>query len=133
MRGIAQGLMCRPKLLMVDELSLGLSPLIVASILEAVRELNRSGISVVLVEQSVNVSTTIAERALFMEKGDVRFSGSTSELQNTDLLRSVFVGTDRHEGGSGLERVAARRDLRRQRNGADGRQYVSLQATGIDK
>src|SRR5204863_9982674 len=108
-------------------------PLIVASILEAVRELNRSGISVVLVEQSVNVSTTIAERALFMEKGDVRFSGSTSELQNTDLLRSVFVGTDRQEEGSGLERAAARRDAGQRQNGADGRKYLSLQATGISK
>ena len=90
---IAQALLCRPKLLMIDELSLGLAPAVVATLLDVVRELNASGITVLVVEQSVNVATNLAHRAVFMEKGQVRFTGETAELANRpDLLRSVFLG-----------------------------------------
>ena len=61
-------------------------------LLQAVRDVNASGVAIVLVEQSVNVALTLAHRAYFMEKGEVRFSGPTSELlQRSDLLRSIFL------------------------------------------
>ena len=89
---IAQALLCRPSLLMIDELSLGLAPALVATLLGVVRQINASGTTIVVVEQSVNVATELAQRALFMEKGQVRFSGATADLAGrTDLLRSVFL------------------------------------------
>jgi len=81
----------KPRLLMIDELSLGLSPAVVGQLLEMVRLLKQQGTTIILVEQSVNVALTVAERAYFMEKGEIRFEGPTSELlARPDLLRSVF-------------------------------------------
>src|SRR5207302_9769348 len=89
---LAQALLCRPRVLLIDELSLGLAPTVVATLIDVVREINDDGTSVVVVEQSVNVATGIATRAEFMEKGQVRFSGPTAELvERPDLLRSVFL------------------------------------------
>ena len=83
---------------MIDELSLGLAPTIVAQLLDVVREIHRRGTTIVIVEQSVNVALTLAERAVFMEKGEVRFEGPTAELlERPDILRSVFIA-----GASGL-------------------------------
>jgi len=84
----------KPRLMLIDELSLGLAPTVVATLIEVVRQINADGTSVVVVEQSVNVATGIATRAEFMEKGQVRFSGPTAELaERPDLLRSVFLRT----------------------------------------
>jgi ABC-type branched-subunit amino acid transport system ATPase component/ABC-type branched-subunit amino acid transport system permease subunit len=92
---IAMALLCRPRLLMIDELSLGLAPSVVADLLTAVRATNAAGTTVVVVEQSVNVATALAERAVFMEKGQVRFTGPTADLtERPDLLRSVFLRSD---------------------------------------
>jgi ABC-type branched-subunit amino acid transport system ATPase component/ABC-type branched-subunit amino acid transport system permease subunit len=89
---LAQALLCRPRLLLIDELSLGLAPTTVGTLIDVVRQINAEGTSVVVVEQSVNVATGIATRAEFMEKGQVRFSGPTAELvERPDLLRSVFL------------------------------------------
>jgi branched-chain amino acid transport system ATP-binding protein len=89
---LAQALLCRPRLLLIDELSLGLAPTVVSTLIDVVRQINDRGTSVVVVEQSVNVATGIATRATFMEKGQVRFSGPTAELaERPDLLRSVFL------------------------------------------
>jgi branched-chain amino acid transport system ATP-binding protein len=82
----------KPRLLMIDELSLGLAPSVVAQLLEMVRALRDGGTTVILVEQSVNLALTVADRAYFMEKGEIRFEGPTSELlERPDLLRSVFL------------------------------------------
>jgi ABC-type branched-subunit amino acid transport system ATPase component/MFS family permease len=82
----------KPRLLMIDELSLGLAPSVVTQLLEMVRSLRDAGTTVILVEQSVNVALTVADRAYFMEKGEVRFEGPTTELlERPDLLRSVFL------------------------------------------
>jgi ABC-type branched-subunit amino acid transport system ATPase component/MFS family permease len=82
----------KPRLLMIDELSLGLAPSVVSQLLEMVRVLRDAGTTVILVEQSVNVALTVADRAYFMEKGEVRFEGPTAELlARPDLLRSVFL------------------------------------------
>jgi ABC-type branched-subunit amino acid transport system ATPase component/ABC-type branched-subunit amino acid transport system permease subunit len=92
MLSLAMALMVTPKILMIDELSLGLAPTIVAQLLEVVRMLHESGTTIIVVEQSVNVALQLAERAVFLEKGEVRFSGRTSELlDRPDILRSVFI------------------------------------------
>ncbi len=89
---LGQAFISRPKLLMIDELSLGLAPIIVEELLNIVRRIHATGTSVILVEQSVNLALTIADRAYFMEKGEIRFSGPTGELlERPDILRSVFL------------------------------------------
>ncbi len=89
----------QPRLLMIDELSLGLAPSVVGQLLEIVRELKAAGTTIILVEQSVNVALTVAETAYFMEKGEIRFHGPTAELlDRPDVLRSVFLeGAGTHD------------------------------------
>jgi ABC-type branched-subunit amino acid transport system ATPase component/predicted MFS family arabinose efflux permease len=90
---LAQAFIAKPKLLMIDELSLGLAPIVVEELLNIVRRIHDEGTSVILVEQSVNVALTVANRAVFMEKGEVRFTGPTAELlHREDILRAVFLG-----------------------------------------
>jgi branched-chain amino acid transport system ATP-binding protein len=92
MVSLAQALMARPSLLMIDELSLGLAPKVVAVLIEIVRRIAATGVTIILVEQSVNVALTVAKRAYFMEKGEVRFTGPTEELlARPDILRAVFL------------------------------------------
>ncbi|HEV3363628.1 MAG TPA: ATP-binding cassette domain-containing protein [Acidimicrobiia bacterium] len=92
MLALAQAFMTKPRLLLVDELSLGLAPTVVGHLLEVLRTAHADGTTVVIVEQSVNVALTLAQRAVFMEKGEVRFTGPTADLlERPDLLRSVFI------------------------------------------
>ena len=101
MLALGGALMTRPELLMIDELSLGLAPTIVGQLLEVVREIHRRGTTIVIVEQSVNVALNLAERAVFMEKGEVRFTGPTSDLlDRPDILRSVFIAGAAGHGGA---------------------------------
>jgi branched-chain amino acid transport system ATP-binding protein len=82
----------QPRLLMIDELSLGLAPAVVEQLLPLVRDIAARGTTVILVEQSVNLALTIAQTAYFMEKGEIRFHGPTAELlERPDVLRSVFL------------------------------------------
>lgn len=93
MLALSKAFILQPKLLLVDELSLGLAPKVVGELLAAIRLLNADGVSVVLVEQSVNVALSVAERAYFLERGRVQFEGPAADLAGrTDLLRSVFLG-----------------------------------------
>src|SRR5438132_5639674 len=90
--GLGMAFVAKPRLLIIDELSLGLAPTVVEQLLEIVRAIHDQGCTIVLVEQSVNVALTLASRAYFMEKGEVRFSGPTEELlERGDILRSVFL------------------------------------------
>ena len=99
MLALGGALMTRPEVLMIDELSLGLAPTIVGQLLEVVREIHSRGTTIVIVEQSVNVALNLANRAVFMEKGEVRFTGPTSDLlDRPDILRSVFIA-----GAAGME------------------------------
>jgi ABC-type branched-subunit amino acid transport system ATPase component/MFS family permease len=92
MLGLSKGLMLRPQLLLIDELSLGLAPVIVAQLLEMVRQINADGTAVVLVEQSVNIALNLVDHAYFMEKGEIRFDGPAQDLlSRDDLLRAVFL------------------------------------------
>ncbi len=92
MLALGMAFLARPRLLMIDELSLGLAPVVVEQLLPIVRAMRDQGTTVILVEQSVNVALTVAETAYFMEKGEIRFHGPTAELlERPDVLRSVFL------------------------------------------
>ena len=109
MLGLAMALIAKPRLLMIDELSLGLAPTIVGQLVDIVRAIHAEGTTIILVEQSVNVALLLAQRAVFMEKGEVRFSGPTSELLGRDdVLRSVFLeGAASVTNGSGTTALPA--------------------------
>ncbi|MGQ0432180.1 MAG: MFS transporter [Microthrixaceae bacterium] len=98
---LGMAFVAKPKLLIIDELSLGLAPTIVELLLNMVREIHAQGCTIILVEQSVNVALTVADRAYFLEKGEVRFEGRTDELlERGDILRSVFLeGAGKTDGG----------------------------------
>jgi ABC-type branched-subunit amino acid transport system ATPase component len=97
MLALAMALMHDPELLLIDELSLGLAPVVVQELLEVVERLKAAGQTMIIVEQSLNVALAVADRAVFMEKGRVRFEGDAQELaERDDLVRAVFLGA---EGG----------------------------------
>jgi len=102
MLALAMSLLARPRLLIIDELSLGLAPVIVSRLAEIVRDVARSGTTILLVEQSVNVALTMASTAFFMERGRIRFAGPAEELlARPDLLRAVFLaGGESGDGDS---------------------------------
>jgi len=92
MLALGMAFVAKPRVLLIDELSLGLAPVIVGQLLPIVQRVADEGTAVILVEQSVNVALTVAQRAYFMERGTIRFSGPTAELlDRKDLLRSVFL------------------------------------------
>lgn len=92
MLALAMSFIMKPRILLIDELSLGLAPVIVGQMLPVIERLSKEGVTVVLVEQSVNVALTVARRAYFLERGEIRFSGPTAELLGRpDILRSVFL------------------------------------------
>jgi branched-chain amino acid transport system ATP-binding protein len=89
---LARALMSRPKLLMIDELSLGLAPTVVHQLLGTIARLRDEGTSLVIVEQQVDLALDLADRAYFLERGQVRFEGPAADLRGrTDLLRAVFL------------------------------------------
>ena len=97
MLAIAKSLLLEPRILLLDELTLGLAPVVVQNILRTVEQLKAQGMTMVIVEQSVNVALSVADRAVFMEKGRVRFEGPAADLLDRhDLVRAVFLGG---EGG----------------------------------
>jgi ABC-type branched-subunit amino acid transport system ATPase component len=97
MLAICKGLMLEPKLLLLDELTMGLAPVVVQKILPTIETLKAQGMTIVIVEQSVNIALSLADRAVFMEKGRVRFEGPAKDLlERDDLVRAVFLGG---EGG----------------------------------
>ena len=97
MLALAMALVHDPELLLIDELSLGLAPLVVEELLGVVQDLKAQGQTMIIVEQSLNVALAFADRAVFLEKGRVRFEGPAQELaERDDLVRAVFLGG---EGG----------------------------------
>jgi branched-chain amino acid transport system ATP-binding protein len=92
MLAIGRGLMAEPVLLILDEPSLGLSPLLVEEMFALIRQLRDGGLAVLLVEQNVGQSLEIADRAYVLENGSVRFSGAPDELLASDELRRAYLG-----------------------------------------
>ena len=90
---LGKAILLEPSVLCIDELSLGLAPIVVQELLEIVQRINETGIAVLLVEQSLNIACQLCERAVFLEKGDVRFEGRAADLlERDDIARAVFLG-----------------------------------------
>ena len=90
---LAQALVSQPKFILIDELSLGLAPVVVGELMATVREINDDGVAVVIVEQSLNIAAQLCQRSIFLEKGAVRFEGRTADLlEQDDIARAVFFG-----------------------------------------
>src|SRR5205807_3465444 len=90
---LGKAILLDPSVLCIDELSLGLAPIVVQELLAIVGRINETGIAVVLVEQSLNIACQLCRRAVFLEKGAVRFEGRPTELlERNDLARAVFLG-----------------------------------------
>jgi branched-chain amino acid transport system ATP-binding protein len=92
MCALARGLMACPRILMIDEMSLGLAPLLVRSMFETVREIAQSGITVLLVEQAVHRSLQVAKNGFILENGRTILSGSTEELSRHEHVKKVYLG-----------------------------------------
>jgi branched-chain amino acid transport system permease protein len=108
MLAIAQGLLCCPKLLLVDELSLGLAPTVVSGLIEALRASLSRGVSVLLVEQSLEVAAAVARRTVLLERGVVRYTGPTEALarSGTSARRGAHARDGAHAGsGSSVQRA----------------------------
>jgi len=92
---LAKALLLDPTMLCIDELSLGLAPILVGELLEVVRTIHARGVSLIIVEQSLNIAAELCDRAVFLEKGEVKFEGATRDLlERGDIARSVFLGSD---------------------------------------
>ena len=95
MLAIGRCLMGAPELVMFDEPSLGLAPAVVQDVLKTIRDLNREGLTCVLVEQNVAVSLKLASRAYVLENGRITLSGAGEELLADDRVRKAYLGTVR--------------------------------------
>jgi ABC-type branched-subunit amino acid transport system ATPase component/predicted MFS family arabinose efflux permease len=106
MLALGKAFLLHPKVLCIDELSLGLAPAVIGELLTVVREIHSRGTTVVIVEQSFNIALQLAKTAVFMEKGEVRYAGPANDLRNRpDLLRSVFLGRRETSRSQGRRRV----------------------------
>jgi branched-chain amino acid transport system ATP-binding protein len=92
MVAIGRGMMARPKLLMIDEPSLGLAPKVVESVVEVCKAINRDGVSVLLVEQDVVLALEAADRGYVLENGRVVLTGTASELERDPAIRKAYLG-----------------------------------------
>ncbi len=92
MLAIARALMARPRLLLLDEPSMGLAPLMVKEIYAAIRQINQDGVSVLLVEQNARMALAAAHRGYVMETGSIVVQGTAEELRSNDVVKSVYLG-----------------------------------------
>ena len=93
MLAVGRALMARPKLIMMDEPSLGLAPLVVRDIFEIIRQINRQGVSILLIEQNANMALKVADSAYVMETGCITLSGAGKDLLNNDSVKKAYLGT----------------------------------------
>ncbi len=92
MLAIGRGLMSRPKFLMIDEPLLGLGPMVVAKILEIIRKINAAGVTVLFIEQNVQLALGVSHRGYLMESGRMVLSGTAREVLESELVRTVYLG-----------------------------------------
>jgi branched-chain amino acid transport system ATP-binding protein len=95
MLAVARALMSRPRLLLMDEPSLGLAPMVVADIFRIISELNRDGTSIFLVEQNAHMALQVAHHFYLMEQGRVTFDGTPGELAEDEVIQRAYLGTSR--------------------------------------
>ena len=90
---VGRALMARPKLIMMDEPSLGLAPLVVRDIFEIIRQINHQGVSILLIEQNANMALKVADSAYVMETGCITLSGAGKDLLNNEAVKKAYLGT----------------------------------------
>lgn len=125
MLALAQAFLVQPRVLLVDELSMGLSPQVVETILDLLRKMRDQGTAIVIVEQSVNLTVTAAERAVVLEKGEVRYAGSARQLlAHPELFATISFGTA--VGG-----VVGGSELARRRRAVEETREIALELSGV--
>ena len=92
MLAMGRALMSHPKLLMLDEPSMGLAPILVEQIFEIIKELNDAGTTILLVEQNAEMALEVSDRAYVIESGRVSLSGTGEELRNSDTIKKAYLG-----------------------------------------
>ena len=92
MLAMGRGLMSNPKLMMLDEPSMGLAPILVEQIFDIIKNLHKQGVTILLVEQNAQMALSIADRAYVLETGNITMSGDARELMNDDRVRSAYLG-----------------------------------------
>lgn len=92
MVAIARGLMSSPKILLVDEMSLGLAPIIVEELFDLLKKIRQSGITILLVEQDVSTALSIADRAYVMQTGTIVLEGSAKDIKNSEVVQKAYLG-----------------------------------------
>lgn len=101
MVAIGRGLMAKPRLLLLDEPSIGLAPLVIREIMQTVRRLKEEGHTIILVEQNARAALKIADRALILERGRLVLSGKPAELVKSEALYTAYFGEQANQTGSG--------------------------------
>jgi branched-chain amino acid transport system ATP-binding protein len=96
MLAVARALMSRPRVLLMDEPSLGLAPLVVAEIFKIIAELNRDGTTIFLVEQNAHMALQVAQQFFLMEQGRITFTGTPGQLAEDEVIQRAYLGTRRH-------------------------------------
>ncbi|MCQ2414164.1 MAG: ABC transporter ATP-binding protein [Clostridia bacterium] len=92
MLAVGRALMSKPRLIMMDEPSLGLAPLVVKGIFDIIREIHKNGVTVLLIEQNANMALKVADRAFVLETGSVTMTGAGKELLENDTIREAYLG-----------------------------------------
>ena len=132
MLSLSMAFIAKPKLLIIDELSLGLAPAVIENLLDIVEGIHDRGSAVILVEQSINLALRLCDRAIFMEKGQVVFSGSTADLlDRQDIVRAVLLGGANDSPTDLTGAVADRADLALPLDAALDSRHAVLSARGL--
>ena len=97
MLAIGRGLMARPKLLMLDEPSMGLAPLVVEEVFEKVIEINKQGTPILLIEQNARLALEVSDYAYILEQGKIKFEGKSKDLQNDERILQAYLGNFKGE------------------------------------
>ncbi len=92
MAAIARGLMSKPKLLMLDEPSIGLAPIVVLEVFRLIKEIKQAGVTILLVEQDVYQTLKVATKAFILETGNIVMEGSGKELMNKESVKKAYLG-----------------------------------------
>lgn len=92
MLAVGRALMAKPKMIMLDEPSLGLAPLVVRDIFEIIKTINKNGVTVLLVEQNANMALKVADRAYVLETGSITMTGTGEELLADESIKEAYLG-----------------------------------------